>query len=93
MAILIPNMEMPDTCADCLFEYDSMLCRALSEGFFDKEHFDFTVERLPNCPLKAIPDDVYAFGADLGNEIIVPMRYALVNTGDEDERKRKDKLI
>ena len=61
MAILIPNMEMPDTCADCLLEYDSMRCRALSEDFFGKEHFDFTVERLPNCPLREIDVDAQTF--------------------------------
>lgn len=54
MAILIPNMEMPETCSDCPLEYDSFMCRLTGTNFFDKAkevYADFTKERMPDCPL------------------------------------------
>lgn len=64
MAILIPNMEIPETCSDCSFQYDCIQCNITGTNFWDKAkevYFDFTRDRLPDCPLIEIADNTYFF--------------------------------
>lgn len=56
MSILIKGMEMPTRCADCPFEYDSMLCKATGKSFIYRSaaeggYIDFCDTRMPDCPL------------------------------------------
>ena len=59
MAILIKNMEIPKCCADCPIEYDMMMCPLTGTNWFhDVLYFDAHEERLDDCPLIEIKDDV-----------------------------------
>lgn len=59
MAILIPKMEMPESCIDCPCQYDFISCQVLEKGILFNEEgqylpdigIDPYEQRLPECPL------------------------------------------
>ena len=63
MSVLVKGMEMPTRCADCPFEYDSMLCRATGNSFIYRSaaeggYVDFCDTRMPDCPLADVREDM-----------------------------------
>ena len=59
MSVLIPGMEMPMSCAECPLCYDMVWCKLVAgeKGYMWHEgsEFDFSGERLPDCPLVEVP--------------------------------------
>ena len=55
MSVIINGMHMPDSCYDCPICYDNYMCGIIQQNYFSTEDFDPIVERLPGCPLIAIP--------------------------------------
>ena len=56
MSVLIKDMEMPETCEDCPFNYDEMSCTITGTRWWVLlEDFDYTKERLYDCPLSEAP--------------------------------------
>ena len=59
MSVIIRSMAMPDNCSDCQLEYDQMMCSVCGCRWYDKDRIDSgfnpITERLPECPLIAIP--------------------------------------
>ena len=57
MSVVVIGMEMPSCCSECELNYDSLGCSAIrSDGAFDRPGFDMDTERLPNCPLRPLPN-------------------------------------
>ena len=57
MSVIVLGMEMPSCCSECELNYDSLGCSAIrSDGAFDRPGFDMDTERLPNCPLRPLPE-------------------------------------
>ena len=56
MAILIPNMGMPNNCTECPLEYDDVFCRLTGKKLWDDVNTDYTKERRKDCPLLAVPE-------------------------------------
>ena len=54
MSILIPNMKMPETCAECPMNYDECWCRVI-DGDESSLLDDYTDKRLDKCPLIELP--------------------------------------
>ncbi len=56
MSVLIKDMAMPKSCAECALNYDCFKCIVTGTPFFGHEHpFDDETTRLDNCPLITIP--------------------------------------
>ena len=53
MAVIIRDMEMPKSCADCSIFYD-MICCPITETQADWTNMN--AERLHNCPLEPVND-------------------------------------
>lgn len=61
MALLIPDLDMPNNCSECPLNYDQMYCNALEVSliFTDRTRkktwwdtgIDIDKRRLPDCPL------------------------------------------
>lgn len=58
MIQLRTQIDMPEACIDCPFDYDSLGCMAIEgdDGSFSnyKNGLAEDTERLPNCPLEEI---------------------------------------
>ena len=55
MSVIIPNMKMPKTCAECPMNYDECWCTVI-HGDESSLLDDYTDKRLDKCPLVEIPD-------------------------------------
>ena len=60
MSVVVLGMEMPNNCCECELCYDLMGCGATGEYFYKgglaESGFDSCNDRLPNCPLRPLPD-------------------------------------
>ena len=60
MSVLIKGMEMPPTCSECRLAYDFMACSVTGNRWYDQDNIDASFDsnnaRLPDCPLKKIPE-------------------------------------
>ena len=60
MSVLIKGMQMPPTCSECRLAYDFMACGVTGNRWYDQDNidagFDSNEARLPDCPLKEIPE-------------------------------------
>lgn len=60
MSVLIKGMEMPPTCSECRLAYDFMACGVTGNRWYDQDNIDASFDsnnaRLPDCPLKEIPE-------------------------------------
>ncbi len=54
MAILIPDMDMPENCMDCDLQYDMCACILTGTRFWTKDTFDSATEKLSDCPIKEV---------------------------------------
>lgn len=51
MSVVIKDMRMPQGCFDCPFLYDGNICSHTLKEVWNKEEFDWSTERLNDCPL------------------------------------------
>ena len=60
MSVVVLGMDFPNCCYDCELCYDLMGCVATGEYFYKgglaESGFDSCNDRLPNCPLRPLPD-------------------------------------
>lgn len=60
MSVLIKGMGMPTTCSECQLAYDFMACGVTGNQWYDQDNIDASFDsnnaRLPDCPLKEIPE-------------------------------------
>ena len=71
MSILIRGMEMPKSCSDCFYEYETLkgeTCCAICNGSISNDE-SFS-KRIPSCPLVEIPPHGRLIDADELKSII-----------------------
>lgn len=60
MSVIVLGMDYPSSCCECELCYDLMGCGATGEYFYKgglaESGFDSCNDRLPNCPLRPLPD-------------------------------------
>lgn len=57
MSVVVIGMEMPSCCSECEMNYDCLGCSAIRyDSAFDRLGFDMDTERLPDCPLRPLPE-------------------------------------
>lgn len=62
MAVIIKNMDMPESCYDCWLCYDNYMCNALGKRYFIGygrwgSTFDPAKEKLKDCPLEEFKEN------------------------------------
>lgn len=61
MSVIVKGMQMPPTCSECQLAYDFMACVVTGNRWYDQDNidagFDSDNARLPDCPLKEIPEN------------------------------------
>ena len=59
MSVLINNMDIPKSCSDCPLNYDEMSCVVTGTRWWSDTmvllNFDYTKERLYDCPISEAP--------------------------------------
>ena len=60
MSVVVLGVDYPGSCCDCDFCYDYIGCICTGDSFFQdslaESDFDAGINRLPNCPLRPLPD-------------------------------------
>lgn len=65
MSVLVKGMEMPKSCSDCFYEYETLkgeTCCAICNGSISNDE-SFS-KRIPSCPLVEIPPHGRLIDAD-----------------------------
>ena len=60
MSVIIKDMKMPQSCSDCLLNYDQCACSVTGTRWYSDTMvllgFNCDEERLQNCPLVKLPE-------------------------------------
>ena len=81
MSVLIKDMNIPESCSDCPINYDEMSCAVTGTRWWSDTmvllDFDYTKERLHDCPLSEVssaqPDHI----ADVGKKDCISRQQAI----------------
>ena len=76
MSILIKGMEMPTSCSDCLYEYETLKgetkCAICNGSIPNDESFS---KRIPSCPIVEVPPHGRLIDADAFLETLNPIKF------------------
>lgn len=56
MSVIVKGMEMPDSCEKCKLDLRTDACRAFDEWHKEHPYSIRATDRLPDCPLVALPE-------------------------------------
>ena len=57
MSVIVEGMEMPDSCEKCKLDLRTDACRAFDEWHKEHPYSIRATDRLPDCPLVALPEE------------------------------------
>ena len=74
MSVIINNMDMPETCGECMFAgwsnmHQTAACNLLGwNNVFEDGSKDYLISRADVCPLVEVPKHIRLIGADINHE-------------------------